>query len=145
MVGHGGSSASSYLADPTSPIPSHCASIVVTSTLRVNMFCSHPLCPGSPVSSPVHLLHGRELCPYHVSHTILTQWSNTDIISPWPKLNNHNNRELISLMEIMMHFVGVYAPECRNVAWLLWRHSCFLCQNKLQYKDFGYRVDKNLD
>ena len=35
MVGHGGSSASSYLADPTSPIPSHCASIVATSTLRV--------------------------------------------------------------------------------------------------------------
>ena len=35
MVGHGGSSAGSYLADPTSPIPSHCASIVVTSALRV--------------------------------------------------------------------------------------------------------------
>ena len=35
MVGHGGSSAGSYLTDPTSPIPSHCASIVVTSTLRV--------------------------------------------------------------------------------------------------------------
>ena len=35
MVGHGGSSAVSYLADPTSPIPSHCASIVATSTLRV--------------------------------------------------------------------------------------------------------------
>ena len=35
MVGHGGSSASSYLADPTSPIPSHYASIVATSTLRV--------------------------------------------------------------------------------------------------------------
>ena len=34
MVGYGGSSASSYLADPTSPIPSHCASIVVTSTVR---------------------------------------------------------------------------------------------------------------
>ena len=28
----------SYLADPTSPIPSHCASIVVTSTVRVNSF-----------------------------------------------------------------------------------------------------------
>ena len=26
----------SYLADPTSPIPSHCASIVATSTLRDN-------------------------------------------------------------------------------------------------------------
>ena len=37
MVGHGGSSAGSYLADPTFPIPSHCASIVATSTLRVNM------------------------------------------------------------------------------------------------------------
>ena len=36
MVGHGGSSAGSYLADPTSPIPSHCASIVVTGTIRVN-------------------------------------------------------------------------------------------------------------
>ena len=46
MVGYGGSSAGSYLADPTSPIPSHCAiiilfkkcpsaSIVMTSTLRV--------------------------------------------------------------------------------------------------------------
>ena len=37
MVGHGGSSAGSYLADPTSPIPSHCASIVVTSTLKVKV------------------------------------------------------------------------------------------------------------
>ena len=27
---------SSYLADPTCPIPSHCASIVATSTVRVN-------------------------------------------------------------------------------------------------------------
>ena len=37
MVGHGGSSAGSYLADPTSPIPSHCASIVATSTLRAKI------------------------------------------------------------------------------------------------------------
>ena len=53
MVRHGGSSAGSYLADPTSPIPSHCASIVVTSTLRVNfkpgivvgnIVCTGPLC-----------------------------------------------------------------------------------------------------
>ena len=35
MVGHAGSSAGLYLADPTSPIPSHCASIVTTSTLIV--------------------------------------------------------------------------------------------------------------
>ena len=37
MVGHGGSSAGSHLTDPTSPIPSHCASIVMTSTVRVNL------------------------------------------------------------------------------------------------------------
>ena len=37
MVGHGGSSAGSYLADPTSPIPSHCASIVETNTVRVDI------------------------------------------------------------------------------------------------------------
>ena len=36
MVGHGGSRAGSYLTNPTSPIPSHCASVLVTSTLRVN-------------------------------------------------------------------------------------------------------------
>ena len=45
MLGHGGSCAGSYLADPTSPIPSHCAviilfqsaSIAVTGTVRVNI------------------------------------------------------------------------------------------------------------
>ena len=37
MVVHGGSSAGSYLANPTSSIPSHCASIVVTNTVRVNL------------------------------------------------------------------------------------------------------------
>ena len=42
MVGHGGSSAGSYLADPTSPIPSHCASIVTTSTVWVNMVIISP-------------------------------------------------------------------------------------------------------
>ena len=42
MVGHGGSIASSYLADPTSPIPSHCASIVATSTVRVNVCMDLP-------------------------------------------------------------------------------------------------------
>ena len=44
MVGHGGSSAGSYLADPTSPIPSHCASIVVTSTLRANSQINQQFC-----------------------------------------------------------------------------------------------------
>ena len=57
MVGHGGSSASPYLVDPTSPIPSHCASIVATSTLRVNteiiiscnFYVHHQYSPGTLV------------------------------------------------------------------------------------------------
>ena len=35
MVGHGGSSAGSYVADPTSPIPSHCASIAATNIYKL--------------------------------------------------------------------------------------------------------------
>ena len=42
MVRNEGSSAGSYLADLTSPIPSHCASIVTTSTVRVNIFTLSP-------------------------------------------------------------------------------------------------------
>ena len=59
MVGHGGSSAGSYLADPTSPIPSHCASIVVASTLRVNIIrrCGKGRCVrvNKPVYIRVHI------------------------------------------------------------------------------------------
>ena len=45
MVGHGGSSAGLYLADPTFPIPSHCASVIVTSTLRVK-YPMQSCCPA---------------------------------------------------------------------------------------------------
>ena len=34
--GNGGSSAGSYLADPTSPIPSHCAVIVLLQSVTVH-------------------------------------------------------------------------------------------------------------
>ena len=40
MVGHGGSSAGSYLADPTSPIPSHCASICTLRVKKPPFFCA---------------------------------------------------------------------------------------------------------
>ena len=36
MVGHGGSSAGSYLADPTSPILSHCAVITLFKSVPVH-------------------------------------------------------------------------------------------------------------
>ena len=58
MVGHGGSSAGSYLADPTSPIPSHCASIVVTSTIRVKTL----------YDKNVHLLHQLKRLVIHFLH-----------------------------------------------------------------------------
>ena len=74
MVGHGGSSAGSYLADLTSPIPSHCASIVVTSTLRVKLVLTHMVAASAPELesgdpdqrvrsvTPIALLH-----PHHYS------------------------------------------------------------------------------
>ena len=36
MLGHGGSSAGSYLANPTSPIPSHCAVIILFQSVTVH-------------------------------------------------------------------------------------------------------------
>ena len=50
MVRHGGSSAGSYLADPTSPIPSHCASIVATSTFKSYPYLLWDLPPTSNVT-----------------------------------------------------------------------------------------------
>ena len=43
MLGQGGSSAGSYLVDPTSPIPSHCAVII--------LFQSVPHCAKKPVTT----------------------------------------------------------------------------------------------
>ena len=66
MVGHGGSSAGSYLADPTSPTPSHCASIVVTSTLRVK-------CPQIPCLVSVHKFRFT-FCIIACEYVAHTQW-----------------------------------------------------------------------
>ena len=60
MVGHGGSSAGSYLTDPTSPIPSHCASIVVTSTVRVNNMT--PVWVNVAVSQVLIHMEGMDPC-----------------------------------------------------------------------------------
>ena len=86
MVGHGGSSASLYLADPTSPIPSHCAPIVVTSTLRVNLVflssaASMRLCMGSRRGFIIRMKVGNSLpCgadPMSASHTVRIRQRNT--------------------------------------------------------------------
>ena len=57
MVGHGGSSAGSYLADPTSPIPSHSASIAVTTTVRVNRKTNYNT---SAQENALHTWHEQE-------------------------------------------------------------------------------------
>ena len=58
MVGHGGSSAGLYLANPTSPIPSHFASIVSTSTLRVNVLGENLL--SAEISQTRNLFIGQK-------------------------------------------------------------------------------------
>ena len=64
MVGHGGSSAGLYIADPTSPIPSHCASIVATSTLRVKTLYTVS-CLNLPVGFMTFTILGA---PHYVDH-----------------------------------------------------------------------------
>ena len=67
MVGHGGSSAGSYLADPTSPIPSHCASIVATSTLRIKQ--------NTALKNSCALKHACEIFPLQLSWLFVLQSS----------------------------------------------------------------------
>ena len=89
MGGHGGSSASSYLAGLTSPIPSHCASIVATSTLRVNIYKLHLLWSEHP-SSIIYLnlpfsLASRINTPFLELHG--TQWFDhcSNVLPLWMK------------------------------------------------------------
>ena len=73
MVGHGGSSAGSYLADPTSPLPSHCALIVTTSTVRVNTGRG---CPPPPFFEKCNVTPQlKEYCTYSISLCTLPIWA----------------------------------------------------------------------
>ena len=96
MVGHGGSSAGSYLADPTSPIPSHCASIVATSTLRVNCqllsWAAHLflfLWAGMNNNLPQHVQYQPVICCYTVKQSLavctcrllLNAWAHNTMLS----------------------------------------------------------------
>ena len=65
MVGHEGSSTGSYLANNTSPIPSHCASIVATSTLTVNL---------NPVPNCNELLQDGDEQPTTMPHAMSPVW-----------------------------------------------------------------------
>ena len=81
MVGHGGSSAASYLADPTFPIPSHCASIVMTSTLRVNKENFY-----------LTLYKNVHVCSYEIDvNLMLKEWEINSIIHDERVCCKHNN------------------------------------------------------
>ena len=68
MVGHRGSSAGSYLADRTSPFPSHCASIVVTSTVRVKF--PKP----ANLQSVIGVTEVKDFCAKEMTKQVLTSF-----------------------------------------------------------------------
>ena len=83
MAGHGGSSAGSYLADPSSPIPSHCASIVATSTLRVKAFA---ILEDITIYYLCGITHLDILC-YHMIYTCTcTYWQRLIVTSLWYRI-----------------------------------------------------------
>ena len=94
MVGHGGSTAGSYLANPTSPIPSHCySSLAITNNVfsdhlvllsrYISQFpcylssesCKHVICNHNTSQNSVFLWFQLSATPY--SHT--PSWSTQDM------------------------------------------------------------------
>ena len=88
MIGHRGSSASSYLADPTSPIPSHCASIVASSTLRVKATSLYTYLSLFECYKKRITLHAGESYRFDARHTA-------------KKLKSHHALQLIALLPFL--------------------------------------------
>ena len=91
MVAHGGSSAGSYLTDPTSPIPSHCASIVATSTLRVKI---------SAFKTSTPMPHGAKCGTCSHYNAILSTTS------------NHNST--ISVLQSVIKYIRLSKSTCKE-------------------------------
>ena len=139
MVGHGRSSASSYLADPTSPIPSHRASFVVTSTLRVkNENRVHYLTvmhPHGEVTLHFHYLF-TQLTQQNVSGSLINSASRpvtflfhahykitliiTTVTLPvkWKSYQNCSHTEAVTKLShwitdfTLSHYTHLYSPRC---------------------------------
>ena len=88
MVGHEGSSAGSYLADPTSPIPSHCAVIILFKSVPVDqlswqalkelihrLYCknSHFVCNRVTETTPNPTAQWRQYVTFN-GETHVTRW-----------------------------------------------------------------------
>ena len=93
MVGHGGSSAGSYLADPTSTIPSHCASIVVIRTVRVKHIAS----------SNTALCH-MTVSPFFSNHSSITIGACDNGISNYTYPHILTLTVLVTTIDALRHF-----------------------------------------
>ena len=110
MVGQGGSSAGSYLADPTSPIPSHCASFVAISTLRVNIHvqapCLHAFYVRNATKPPLTCKslykQYKAMCD-KLSTLYISYYTHVSPFNPMRHLyTRHHN--YIAIFQVMLHF-----------------------------------------
>ena len=124
MVGHGGSSAGSYLADPTSPITSHCASIVATSTSRVNTPGDSWLCDLMPPLSTK--------LKYVITQQSVHIWNKSFLVITSQIITSIRHIALVHEMCNMIHFLydcklcQQATGICRQVWYRIW--------NLLQHK-----------
>ena len=121
MVGHGGSSAGPYLADPTSPIPSHCASIVVTGIVRVN--------PCNEISNNARNLFTHLISPIHAkSYPYFIKFQKfCHIIHNDHKLRNPaictgHMQMYAGLSTISGHWCEKIYCSCQNIFVMVFRH-----------------------
>ena len=124
MVGHGGSSAGSYLADPTSPIPSHCASVVVTSTVRVNSCCK------AVTMMKIHLFVGHSLDSIKIAG--YTSWSLSLSLSL--SLSPYYNIPTRCTLPQKSQILTRVPTKCTRWSYfphLLWKHSS-ICREQPQ-------------
>ena len=105
MVGHGGSSSGSYLADPTSPIPSHCSSIATTSTLRVNVLIFSLLFQRDKTTWPRHIVVIIQMIECSANEHLIT--------SMWRFIILH----LFSFITVLFH------KDCSSVSGIHWGFS----------------------
>ena len=137
MVGRGGSSAGSYLADPTSPIPSYCASIVLTSTVRVKTrLTAHML-----IYVPVYDLHNScDTKSYILNYVcFLTLWVFSAVFflqgccEPWT---------LESLCTALYHPTNPMSKMCKPTfykeAIVLWNNITAILTHWMSWRSFQY-------
>ena len=99
-VGHGGSSVGSYLTDPTSPIPSHCASIVTTNTLRVIEINTHTRIWAKHIRHNAFRTEQTMYTHLHHAHDVWAKWKVSSFL--WAE---HNVLSLIRAEHNVLYLI----------------------------------------